>query len=292
MGITPSSDQHRSIHPFTRVKTPLFLGTDPADIRTVPQASQLFLSLVDYVEKGNILDDTATRHACSLLERLTPDERGTIAPRQILIHLAPTPDGSCSGFTKSIVTLLTSSNEELIKSSLALQGQVVSNIDHAFRFDFIQTGFFLLLPKSFFEREIHLTTHPSLHMVKTVHALFFCSHPLHSGMICRERHILMATFQKTYIDNDSLHLLETVDLASSLLLDVVNVKTTLQKDDAAVQKRRQQILVKLHEEGFSDECELHFRCHGFDQEHHDIFVGVFLIAKFGGNARFWVERFG
>ncbi|KAK2957345.1 hypothetical protein BLNAU_7723 [Blattamonas nauphoetae] len=55
------------------------------------------MSLVDYVKKGFSLNDKGTQQACALV---------------------PKPDGSCSGFTESIVPLITSSNEALANSSL------------------------------------------------------------------------------------------------------------------------------------------------------------------------------
>ncbi|KAK2944982.1 hypothetical protein BLNAU_20100 [Blattamonas nauphoetae] len=72
-----------------------------------------------------------------------------------------------------------------------------------------------------------------------------------------------------------------------ILRRMVNVILGWQKGIRAVQKREQQIMAKLREDGISDEIELHFRASNFDLSLRSfVSVGTRLIHMVGGNAPF------
>ncbi|KAK2953633.1 putative Dynein axonemal heavy chain 6 [Blattamonas nauphoetae] len=75
--------------------TPLFLRTEPANINQVAEASQPFLSLVNFIKKGKNLNEKACRHACSLLKTIAPRNSIFLSATQILFELVPKPNGSC-----------------------------------------------------------------------------------------------------------------------------------------------------------------------------------------------------
>ncbi|KAK2946272.1 hypothetical protein BLNAU_18793 [Blattamonas nauphoetae] len=91
---------------------------------------------------------------------------------------------------------------------------------------------------------------------------------------------------------DCLHLFETNILAILLLEKILFGMTQWTKEDAAVQKRGLQIMVRLCDEGVSDAFEIRIRCEGIDREFWSpIFIGAKLIHLLGGNAPFkWNER--
>ncbi|KAK2950639.1 hypothetical protein BLNAU_14445 [Blattamonas nauphoetae] len=200
MGNNSNSNQLRSIHPFNRDETPLFQRTDPDTISTIEHASPPFFSLVDFIKKDNTLDDKGTEQACALLHRITYQIKRTIKIDQILVDLVPSPDHSCSGFTTSIVPLLTSSNEQLINSTLSLLNELIFYGTPLARFDILNTGLFLVLPKAFYEQDIHLSPSPELFLMNIVDWLVFCLSKSSSRAICEERHISMESFHQTFID--------------------------------------------------------------------------------------------
>ncbi|KAK2956324.1 hypothetical protein BLNAU_8691 [Blattamonas nauphoetae] len=348
MGNNSTSNQRIAIQSFTRDATcdgiPSFLGTAPRTIQTIEQASPPFLSLVAFVKEGNNLDKNATKQACTLLDRLIQIFVGPYTTDRILLELVPTPDHSCSGFTESIITLLNSSNEMLIKSTLSLLTEIVSIVPPPTRFDILNTGFFELLPKSFYEQELHLLAQHSLSMIKISQTFAICADPDISQKICRKRFLQMACFRQTFMDKffhpiqpylaficqnrrrisdsedsyafsklfgtiftfspflrkmtrivlsssaalafcDTLVFFETNKIRKTLLRSLVDGLRRWPKDDSAAQKRGQQILVKLNEEGLADDVELNFRCFGWnDKEHRVVFIGVRLMHMLGGNA--------
>ncbi|KAK2953652.1 hypothetical protein BLNAU_11373 [Blattamonas nauphoetae] len=128
-----------------------------------------------------------------------PEFNRNISGNQILFQLVPTRDGSCNGFSESIVPLLTSSNEELATSTLSLLDQVVRTSTKDNRFAFLETGFFARLPKSFFEQEIHLLAQPELLLIRIVQWFSLFSHPLDTISVCYQRRLSMESFQKIFI---------------------------------------------------------------------------------------------
>ncbi|KAK2950615.1 hypothetical protein BLNAU_14421 [Blattamonas nauphoetae] len=202
METNSSSNHSRSIDPFNRDATPLFLRIEPDRIETVAQSSEPFLSLVDFIKEGNNLDDKATEQACVLLKRVALQMKDRASAERILFGLVPTRDGSCSRFTESIIPLLTSPNKELVKATLSfLDRLVLCSATSATRFDILEKGFFTLLPQSFYEQDIHLLANPELSLISIVRAFmnFLHAHPKMS--VCKERHISLDTFDQTFKHN-------------------------------------------------------------------------------------------
>ncbi|KAK2947337.1 hypothetical protein BLNAU_17724 [Blattamonas nauphoetae] len=295
MGTILNSIQHLSPWPFNRDDIPLFLRTQPRSFGTIKQASKLFLSLVDFVKAGNNLDHTATRQACALLQNIVPEFNQKYNAEQILFILVPIPDGSCSGFAESIVLLLTSSNKELVQATLPLLDRIVFVSSSSALFDFLETGFFNLLPLAFYEQEAHL-----------------CAR---SGMLCSNKLISLDTFHETYTkqflrpirpfldfvcknrrrinfdDNspDFSAFLQTILKCSPFLEEMTqeNFYFGLNYQNSPIPTRGKQIMAKLCEEGLSDEIELHFRTSDDTYDQPEVFLGMQLIALFGGNYSMW-----
>ncbi|KAK2948612.1 hypothetical protein BLNAU_16431 [Blattamonas nauphoetae] len=169
-------------------------------MRTIEQASQSFLYLVNFVKEGKYLNAKDTRQASTFLESITPHYGSSFSTDQILFELVPAIDGSCSGFTESIVPLLTSSNEELSKSALLLLNEIVFDVTQSSRFDFLEAGFFGLLPTAFYEQKRHLLDTSSLYLMNILYGFMFWSRPDVAGRICQLSHISMDIFQLTFID--------------------------------------------------------------------------------------------
>ncbi|KAK2947765.1 hypothetical protein BLNAU_17284 [Blattamonas nauphoetae] len=126
MSYNSSSRQRRTLYSSTCVETPLFLKIDLDNITEVDEGSQPFLSLVNFVKEGNHLNAKATQRACSLLQKIAPLRSRRGDTNRILFKLAPIGYRSCSGFTKAMIPLLTSSNEELVKAALSFLKDVVN----------------------------------------------------------------------------------------------------------------------------------------------------------------------
>ncbi|KAK2946205.1 hypothetical protein BLNAU_18881 [Blattamonas nauphoetae] len=146
----------------------------PEKVRTIRQASPLFLSLVAFVREGNNLDHKATRKACALLDKITPEDYREQAIKATFTKLVPTPDRSSSGLANSLALLLASSNEKLVESTLIFLRQILSVTPEPVLFNFIQSGFFTLLPQTFYEQELHLLPNRELHLMNIV------THVMHS----------------------------------------------------------------------------------------------------------------
>ncbi|KAK2950617.1 hypothetical protein BLNAU_14423 [Blattamonas nauphoetae] len=201
METNSSSDQNRFMHISTRVETPLFQRIEPDTIETVQQVSPPFMSLVDFVREGNTLDNTATEQACAILKilgRLTPKRS---AAKRLLSQLVPTRDGSWSGFAESFVLLLTCSNETLVKAVLSLLYYFVWLMDTGKDlFFFLETGFFQLLPKAFYEQEMHVSTQHGLHLMQIVTKFVLVLFPGSSRSNCEKWRLSMDTFQLKFLD--------------------------------------------------------------------------------------------
>ncbi|KAK2948779.1 hypothetical protein BLNAU_16314 [Blattamonas nauphoetae] len=167
-----SSVQNRPSLPLTGDAhddyVPLFMQTELSNIKDIDQASPMFLSLVDFVKEGNTLDDNAADKAYDVLSVVMPNYYGRFTVEQILFELVPTHDGSCSGLAKSIVVLLTSSNEILVWSSLSFLHFVFAYAESTHHFAFLQTGFFSLLPQAFYEQELHIFFPQHLPLMKII----------------------------------------------------------------------------------------------------------------------------
>ncbi|KAK2944751.1 hypothetical protein BLNAU_20337 [Blattamonas nauphoetae] len=324
--------------------TPLFFLTEPGAITTMKAASPPFLSLVGFIKEGNHLDEKETKHACALLEGIKPQNQNGFTSEDVLFKLVPSSDGSCSGFTESIIPLLTSSNEELLNSTLSLLNHIVFLVAPTSFFDFLATGFFTLLPQTFYQQKMLLLAKSSFYMVSIMCNILICSDPRIIPQICKDRQISMDTFKETFLDNffhpiepflefiyanlrripDSiksihfpkflgkivqcspfleqmtqyalsssplaltcinyLEFFETDALRNRLLLEMNDGLTHLKIANPAIQKRGQRVVVKLCEDGFSDEMEAHFRCEEYDFGHqYCSSLGKWVIDELGGN---------
>ncbi|KAK2949701.1 hypothetical protein BLNAU_15372 [Blattamonas nauphoetae] len=178
--------------------TPLFMRSEPETIQTIAEAAKSFLSLVEFVKEGHDFDNRATTQACSLLQRLMPGHDGRFEANEILFDLVPKHDLSCCGFTESLILLLTSSNEELVKSSLRLLDGVVIGTSPVTLFDILQTGFFNHIPQAFYEQEIHLLPQPKMYLMRIVDWFVFFSHPLQTSRIIQTKQLSIDLFQQTF----------------------------------------------------------------------------------------------
>ncbi|KAK2948357.1 hypothetical protein BLNAU_16703 [Blattamonas nauphoetae] len=163
--------------------------------------AQPFMSLVDFVREGNNLNDQATEDACTLMNRLLYSCGNSSSAELILFELVPSPDGSCSGFTESILPLLTSSNMRLVKTTLRLLERVVHSSSLDTRFSIIETGFFQRIPITFYEHDMHLVAPSTLHLMNIVVWILIASDSGKFERICRNRHISMEFVHEIYIIN-------------------------------------------------------------------------------------------
>ncbi|KAK2947736.1 hypothetical protein BLNAU_17336 [Blattamonas nauphoetae] len=199
-----SKSQH-STSPFTRSARcdppPLFLTFQPYHSMRVQHISSKFKSLVNFVKEGNQLDEFATKQACALLRNLTSGNGNYFEAQDVLFQLVYRPNGSCSGFTESILLLLKSTNEKLVQSTLIFLHSVLDRAFEPTRFDFLQTGFFKLLPQAFYKQELHPSSVPNQYLINIVNWFMFFVSPNSSRKICNERSLSVKTFLQTFLDN-------------------------------------------------------------------------------------------
>ncbi|KAK2947060.1 hypothetical protein BLNAU_17983 [Blattamonas nauphoetae] len=180
---------------------PVFTRTDPSTIRTVDQASPLFISLVEFVKAGNTLDDASTSNACAVLRSMISDSLSPLSDKPVLFDLVPQSPRSCSGFAESMIVLLTCPSTNLVLSSLSLLREVVRCHYSDDCLSLIETGFFARLPQSFFLQNLHLMAQPRLFAVDVVYRCAMCLLPINVQFITRTRNLSIAsvrriTFQK------------------------------------------------------------------------------------------------
>ncbi|KAK2958974.1 hypothetical protein BLNAU_5990 [Blattamonas nauphoetae] len=175
-------------------------GIRIAHIDTVAQSLNPIQSLVDFIRKGNKLDDKATKQASLILKRTSEKIHKSDAAEQILFELVPTPNRSCSGFAESFVLLLTQSNEDLVISALSLLRVIVFDVQSEHRFAFLETGFFTFLPHEFYEHEMHIFHPSSLDLTRIAKDCLVDLHPDFSRRICHNRDLSISAFQKIFVD--------------------------------------------------------------------------------------------
>ncbi|KAK2943975.1 hypothetical protein BLNAU_21121 [Blattamonas nauphoetae] len=297
MTTSSTSSQPNSIWSFIQAyhddKTPLFLRP-LLHFRSFEQESKVYLSLVDFIKEGNNPDNKATEKACAILENITPVLFNEVTSEQVLFELVPTPDGSCSGFTESIVLLLTRSNEMISRSILRLLDGMVSCTSPDIQFDFIATGVFEHLPQAFYEQELHLSLlqicfNGNCGKVTTFLDKFFRPIEPFLVFVCNQRRRI-AEVENSEAFDDFPNLIGTIVECSPFMEEMTqffltspfavtllnclhfydndNVTCILleklsegfgqwRKDSSAVQKLGQHIVAKLREEGLTDQIELH-----------------------------------
>ncbi|KAK2947768.1 hypothetical protein BLNAU_17287 [Blattamonas nauphoetae] len=352
MGNNSNSDQRNSIDHIDRdtsdEATPLFLRIRPYYIETVAQSLTPIQSLVDFIRKGNKLDDKATKQASLILKRTSEKIHKSDDAEQILFELVPTPNRSCSGLAESFVLLLTQSNEEVVLSALSLLRVILFDVQSEHRFAFVETGFFTFLPPAFYEHEMHIFHPCSLDLTRIVKDCLIDLHPDFSRRLCSNRDLSISAFQQIFVDmffrpvepfldficknrrqiqdswnsylfsdllgrivinspfleemtqfmlsylfvvtyTDSLHFFED-DISTGGLIQNLTKDAGSWEEDPAVQKRYNQLLLKLSEEGLWDESELNVRCRCYSaKERRVVFIGAQLMQSFGGNTPFFVE---
>ncbi|KAK2953415.1 hypothetical protein BLNAU_11701 [Blattamonas nauphoetae] len=158
------------------------------------------MSLVDYIQEGNNLDEKATKQACTLLKRISSRFSRTTSSYDILVELVPAHNRSCSSFTTSIVPLLTSSNEKLVDATLSILGTIAFDASDVTLFVILETGLFALLPRTFYEHEMHTLPPYGSFLTSIVVNFLFEASPGRDRFICKERQISTEYFQQTYID--------------------------------------------------------------------------------------------
>ncbi|KAK2963725.1 hypothetical protein BLNAU_1291 [Blattamonas nauphoetae] len=185
MGNSSNSEQHRHLRPFNRDRRQTQIifqrrnGPRYANIGSLEHIAQPFMSLVDYIREGNNLDNQATEDACSLMNQLIDLCRSSDTNDLILFELVPSPDGPCSGFTESLLPLLTSSNMRLVETTLMLLAFAIHSSSTETRFLIIETGLFQRLPNTFYERDMHLLDPSALHLMDRIisqQMLFWVKH--------------------------------------------------------------------------------------------------------------------
>ncbi|KAK2942944.1 hypothetical protein BLNAU_22155 [Blattamonas nauphoetae] len=333
----------RSVWPFNRDGTPLFLRINPGTNRTIEQLSPAYLSLVDFIKGGNKLGFIATNQACALLMQIRRCYYRHFFFNHVLFELVPTPDGSCSGFADSLLLFLTSPNTKLVQSTLSL----LVKLFEVFRvhLPLLETGFFIRLPQSFYEQEVHLSSKHNLYLMFIVTGFLGLCDPDFSGDICKASHISMNSFHQTFIDQffhpiqhfleyvcrnrrtisknvhhdsfqyllekvltssvfmeemtlfvlsssiplaytDYLHLIEDISQIHQFYETLASITARWDRSDDRP-RRRQQIAVKLRDEGVSDEIELNIRSSQFNNfVDRVVFFGARLLHKLGANAPF------
>ncbi|KAK2948572.1 hypothetical protein BLNAU_16471 [Blattamonas nauphoetae] len=220
--------------------------------------------------------------------------------------------------TESVVVILTSSNEALIRETLTLLREMMMKSSGSIWFDFLTTGFFRLLPQSFYEQELHLLLISKLKLMDLVIHFLVRMRPDSSHQLCRNKHISKEFFDQPVLDlifhpiqpflefickhrrriedrfesyffdqllsnllvsspffeqmtqfvlsssvflaiTDSITFFEPDSLTKSFLEMGLDGMKYLQGQCPTVQKRGQQIVTKLCEEGISDEWDQ--QCH-------------------------------
>ncbi|KAK2958316.1 hypothetical protein BLNAU_6803 [Blattamonas nauphoetae] len=199
-----NSTQHHTNYSINsdplRDPPPLFQTIEPKTIRTISKASELFISLVDFIKEGNHLDENATWQACTLLRNITPKAHNSITPDKLLHDLVWSWWPPYYTLAESIVVLLTSSNEELANASLRILYIIAIKCNACSCFDFIDSGFFTFLPRAFYEQEMHLVAQPALYLMTIVNCFLFCASSTDSREICEHRRISMDAFERTFLD--------------------------------------------------------------------------------------------
>ncbi|KAK2947766.1 hypothetical protein BLNAU_17285 [Blattamonas nauphoetae] len=133
----------------------------------------------------------------------------------VLLKLMPSPNGSCSNFAESLVLLLTSSNEELVQSTLSLLNEVVHQLFSSSSFDLIETGFFSLLPHSFYVQDLHLSPHLELPLTDIVGTFLCYLQPLIKSGICSQWQFSSESFNDTFINKFFNHVEPFLEFISS-----------------------------------------------------------------------------
>ncbi|KAK2948147.1 hypothetical protein BLNAU_16947 [Blattamonas nauphoetae] len=177
------------------------LKTDLTSIESIEEASLLFQAIVSLIKSGHRLDSAATSRACLFLDTITPGSDPRLEPEEIFRSLVPLTDEACTGFAEGITTLITCQNSDIVHSTLSLLHDTVRNIACMDVFDFIETGFFALLPQSFFLSVMALPSQSLLHLCSVVFTCLDVDTDLTVTLIQQERDIQPEMIRQSMLDN-------------------------------------------------------------------------------------------
>ncbi|KAK2945125.1 hypothetical protein BLNAU_19974 [Blattamonas nauphoetae] len=152
-----------SVHQFaspdrSRPTEPLFVTVDPKSIQTVQSASEVYLSLLEFVKSGIAFDEETIEKAASFIDEVTFQTGDLFESDQILFELVPNIDHNCRSFTESILLLLNSPIKTLMIVSLNLLFRTLYLATSESQWAFIESSFFCLLPVSFQESPLHIVS--------------------------------------------------------------------------------------------------------------------------------------
>ncbi|KAK2960006.1 hypothetical protein BLNAU_4889 [Blattamonas nauphoetae] len=134
------------------------------------------------------------------MSNLTPTCWSDFSNDDILFKLVPTGDGTCSGFAESMVTLLTSYDDNLVNEAWEVLVRVVCNTSPKNRLAFLATGFFELLPEDFYDDDRLLRTPSELSLMKIVTLNINDLFDESAREQCEEDGVLLDFLDQTFID--------------------------------------------------------------------------------------------
>ncbi|KAK2958845.1 hypothetical protein BLNAU_6094 [Blattamonas nauphoetae] len=150
-------------------KTIIRLANATHGINSVREASPLFVSLVDLVKNRVELNNDTTANMGKFFRQISPGSKRGFSSSQILLSLVPVEVGDCSGFTESILTLLTSRNDDILVMTMQFVGETVRCSDFYLRRDLINSGFFSSLSPSFQQSPFHFETDHTYSLLEIIH---------------------------------------------------------------------------------------------------------------------------
>ncbi|KAK2958212.1 hypothetical protein BLNAU_6916 [Blattamonas nauphoetae] len=146
---------------------PLFLAAPPIQIESIQTASPLFVSLVQYIEEGNTLNDIAVHKAECLLEQLVELLKDA-SDKPFYEKLAPSKSKSADVFCEAILTLLASGYPSLVNDSLHILRYSFRTTPLEERFSLISSGFFIRLASTLQSMMTNLTAQALQHLLGIV----------------------------------------------------------------------------------------------------------------------------
>ncbi|KAK2950915.1 hypothetical protein BLNAU_14105 [Blattamonas nauphoetae] len=103
------------------------------------QASNAFLSLVNFVKEGKVFTEENLQLACDMLDFLEPTPRHKFDANQVLLKFVPSKNGTPSAFLDEFVILFTSPEQRLIEAALSFIGETIRESNDTLRFQILQS---------------------------------------------------------------------------------------------------------------------------------------------------------
>ncbi|KAK2960722.1 hypothetical protein BLNAU_4377 [Blattamonas nauphoetae] len=150
--------------------------------KTGKEGSSHFLSLVQSIEEGNTLDDEALDKAETILDDLTFIFADFMNDECFFEVLTPRPDNSADGFTKAILTILTSGHQSLVHLSLQLLRTCLERSQYKPEsiLSFVCSGFFTRFAPTLRSMMSNLSAESHLHIITSVYSCITPAHPENS----------------------------------------------------------------------------------------------------------------